>query len=204
MRLGVVIGVLAVLSFFFLDWRAAEWVDRQPSTVRTTAQYLTELAHSSWWLPVLIPLAIVAALLKRRTIARVATWTAASIVASGLTVNLLKFIFGRYRPQALLWRDQSGFEFFEVGWIVNSFPSGHSATAGALAAIAWFLWPSLRWLWVVAGVVVASTRVFTLSHFPSDVLVGGYLGILGSVLLREPIEKLFQPKPELLDGPKDG
>jgi membrane-associated phospholipid phosphatase len=67
-----------------------------------------------------------------------------------------------------------------------SFPSGHTATAFALAAILWpaFRSPVARVLLVLTGCLVGLSRVMTGAHWVSDALAGGALGwLLGQVSL---------------------
>ena len=52
-----------------------------------------------------------------------------SIAASGLTVNLLKIVFGRARPKLLLGSDDYVFGLFGFQADYWSFPSGHAASA---------------------------------------------------------------------------
>ncbi|WP_367130256.1 phosphatase PAP2 family protein [Saccharothrix sp. HUAS TT1] len=62
----------------------------------------------------------------------------------------------------------------EVGdW---SFPSNHSAIAGAAAVGLALAWRELRGLAVVLAVLMAFSRVFVGAHYPHDVLAGLLLG----------------------------
>ena len=58
-----------------------------------------------------------------------------------------------------------------------SFPSGHSATAFAMAVALGFLMPRLRPPLVVLAVAIALSRIVVQAHFASDIVAGGALGI---------------------------
>ncbi|MCS7209850.1 MAG: phosphatase PAP2 family protein [Fimbriimonadales bacterium] len=104
---------------------------------------------------------------------------AIAFLGSGLTVQLLKHAVPRLRPsnlpEALVAPDERIF--------YNSFPSGHTATAFALAFWVFLLTRGTRYrLWgygalVVAGLVGLS-RIYRGVHYPSDVLAGALIGIL--------------------------
>ena len=80
-------------------------------------------------------------------------------------------------------------ELFGTPARVQAFPSGHTATAFALALLV-AVWsariPSAprRWLVrVLAFLLAASTglaRIYSGSHFPTDVLAGVLVGLLGA------------------------
>ncbi|WP_309571670.1 phosphatase PAP2 family protein [Deinococcus sp.] len=93
--------------------------------------------------------------------------------AVGISLGM-KLIFNRPRPE--LWPrlvHESG----------ASFPSGHSATAAALAAVLVFLlWRTpLRWPALILGVTYAVVsgvaRLVLGVHFPTDVLAGWLMGL---------------------------
>lgn len=99
-----------------------------------------------------------------------------SVASSGVLVNGLKYVFGRARFNALMLRGEYGFYFFQGGYDFSSFPSGHANTALALAVALACLWPRGRRLFLVAGVLLASSRVVLTAHYLSDALAGGALG----------------------------
>jgi len=69
----------------------------------------------------------------------------------------------------------------------NSFPSGHAITAFMLVAVLLAARPPLRPRWsralaiVLAGIAVGVSRIAVGAHWPSDVLAGAGLGLLGGV-----------------------
>jgi membrane-associated phospholipid phosphatase len=60
---------------------------------------------------------------------------------------------------------------------VNSFPSGHAATAAGLAAALAWKYPRGAWLFAAWAISVALQRVATSAHYPSDVCAGAALGL---------------------------
>jgi membrane-associated phospholipid phosphatase len=107
-----------------------------------------------------------------------------AIALSGILVNFLKFVFARARPKLL---DTNGaYDFFSrwgIGYEYVSFPSGHATTMGALAAILVLWFPRLGALTLPFCIALAGSRVAAGAHFPSDVIVGFFLGFLFSVYL---------------------
>jgi len=103
--------------------------------------------------------------------------------ASGIAGILIKFCVGRYRPRALFDQELYGFSPFNTHWAINSFPSGHSQAAFAAMTALVVILPRYDLLWLLVAVLVAASRVATSVHYLSDVAMGSYLGIAGTVLL---------------------
>jgi len=106
-----------------------------------------------------------------------------TIAASGLLVDLIKVIAGRFRPELYFKEGLYGFDFFHISHNYLSFPSGHSATAMGAAIALGYLWPRWRLLFWIAGATIACSRMVVVRHYPSDVLIGGLIGALVSVWL---------------------
>jgi lipid A 4'-phosphatase len=102
----------------------------------------------------------------------------AAIGASGLVVDLLKVIVGRTRPKLLFATGTYDFGWFGLRPDDWSFPSGHAATAAALMAALWCLWPRPLWLYVFGAMLVAVSRVVTGAHYLSDVVAGAVIAVL--------------------------
>jgi membrane-associated phospholipid phosphatase len=67
------------------------------------------------------------------------------------------------------WRDT---------WInYATFPSGHMREVAALCLLMVVFWRATRWLALGLALVMAFSRVHLGAHYPSDVLVGGVLGL---------------------------
>jgi membrane-associated phospholipid phosphatase len=64
----------------------------------------------------------------------------------------------------------------------HSFPSGHAATAFALAAALSRAAPGRRRVWLAVAAGVGASRVVLNAHFLSDVVAGGLLGWWGGLL----------------------
>ncbi len=114
-----------------------------------------------------------------------------SVAATGLLVNIPKYVFARTRPRVLFRDDVYTFEFFKAGSDFTSFPSGHTTTAVTVALVLGTLFPKARWYLYTVAALVGIERVLLGSHYPSDVLAGALLGGLGAVFIinRLPIFK---------------
>jgi lipid A 4'-phosphatase len=126
-----------------------------------------------WYLPPLRPWAV-----PMRAAAAVPGFLFAAVAASGLTVDLLKVIFGRARPKLFLAAGTYDFTWLGLGASYWSFPSGHAATAAALMTALWCLWPRHLLFYVALAALVAVSRVVIGAHFLSDVVMGAFVAVL--------------------------
>ncbi len=68
-----------------------------------------------------------------------------------------------------------------------SFPSGHACSSFAVAgSLCWSL--EKRWNWIripalILAILIAFSRLYVGVHYPSDVLVGAAIGLVGSYLI---------------------
>lgn len=174
--------VLAAVSYALWDRPVANWAFHLSRFWANNARRLSGLGEGVYWLVIIAVISVTAFLRKKHDVAVRAGKTAMAIAAAGLAANALKVVAGRARPRAL---DDGvfGFHFFELGYRFNSFPSGHAAIAAAVAASICLArpaaWPAAAVLWLL----LAGGRVVTGSHFVSDVLAGGAVGIAVMVLV---------------------
>jgi membrane-associated phospholipid phosphatase len=98
-----------------------------------------------------------------------------TMLSGGVLVWLLKLGVARARPS--LWMEQGfyGLGLPFAGSPFNSFPSSHSLTAFAVAAVLARLLPSWRLHLLALASIVAACRILTLEHFLTDVLMAALI-----------------------------
>lgn len=183
----IVIAILA--AYWFLD---PIFIERYLSGDLSRPQIFeltTHIGKSDWILSILGLVLIVMSLIKYKTLysykfLRWHNWflkayfAFTAIAFSGLIAILLKNIIGRGRPITLdgssTWLSMP----FSDSYTFASFPSGHSTTMGAIAAIVILLFPKFRTIVILIALWVGASRVALGSHFPSDVVAGLALGIM--------------------------
>jgi membrane-associated phospholipid phosphatase len=113
--------------------------------------------------------------------------------------NILKLAVGRLRPRYFT-ADGSYLDTFvgglpvvfgasvphESGFQIQSFPSGHAATAVGLAIGLTWLYPRGRWLFVSVAVLAALQRIDVRAHYLSDTIAAAAVGCLGAALVMDP------------------
>ena len=101
-------------------------------------------------------------------------------VAYGLmasTVYSLKFLVGRPRPEIA--------DNLVHTATTHSFPSGHTASAFVLATMLCSKKPEMKYFFFGLAAIVGISRVYLGVHYPSDILVGGLIGIgAGKIMLK--------------------
>jgi membrane-associated phospholipid phosphatase len=108
-----------------------------------------------------------------------------SFLISGLVSQLLKNIISSPRPKL----------YFEAGTYLNfingvtlsgssGFPSGHTATAFAIATVLALMIKNKKWqiLIMPAAALVGYSRIYLAQHFLLDVIAGALLGSISGVL----------------------
>jgi membrane-associated phospholipid phosphatase len=179
--------VLAIAAGIFLDARILELVQGQSPASKAFFRWITDFGKSDW---LLIPAGLTVVVVTLGNWQRVgrreaAAWSEIAafamvlflaIAASGLFTDALKVLFGRTRPPFIT---DTVFEFGPLtfaGYAGFSFPSGHSSTAGALAAVLAYGPRGFRLFGVLAALLVAASRVMIGVHFVSDVVAGFLIG----------------------------
>lgn len=162
------------------------------------------------WVQALIVLAVAGVLAWRRRMAVQSLRTvllpaALALVGSGATAQALKHLFPRLRPStlpgALVAPDERIF--------YSSFPSGHTATAFALAVWVFLLAYSTRYrLWGYGALLLAGliglSRIYRGVHYPSDVLAGALIGVLWGAMAHLLTRRLSRvPAPRDAESPPD-
>ena len=99
------------------------------------------------------------------------------LILGGILVRILKISIGRARPHFFL---ESGEKFnsFSFDYLYNSFPSGHTQTVTTLMLCLAFFYSKYRYLFFLFILIGATSRVILLAHYPSDILMGFYIGLV--------------------------
>jgi undecaprenyl-diphosphatase len=132
-------------------------------------------------------------------------------VTDGLVVDTIKGMVGRPRPNEMLEGVRSidlahvNPRFLALGRPLresfseariqpphgNSFPSGHASNNFAIATVAALFYRRRGWLVYLPAALVAYSRVFVGSHWPSDVVLSALLGTGLALLVCAGLEKLW-------------
>ena len=117
---------------------------------------------------------------KNEKMRRIAMACLLAAAIAGILTNCFRLTLGRPRPSA---EKPDGLYGFKLDGNYHGFPSGHSATAmGTTTAIA-VIYPPLGVPVLIAGGSVGWARMMLDRHYPTDVLVGGYLGIASGLMI---------------------
>jgi undecaprenyl-diphosphatase len=192
----VVVAALVLLAVAVVfDHRLSLWATGWPAPIRGALTEITPYGESAWILypaGILFVVTALVALFVRWKLMRTMLWQFAALYAfiflgvglPSLAVTLIKRVVGRGRPMHF---DQTGLFGFHPNWLdwsYQSFPSGHSTTAFALAASVGFI--SERWFYpaLALAAAIGLSRITEGVHYPSDVVAGAISGLLGAYFVR--------------------
>ena len=108
-------------------------------------------------------------------------------ITSGLFAQLLKNLFNQPRPNLYFNQLHIHYNHFVDGVTLynnNSFPSGHTASAFAMATVfaLFYRQKSISLLAVFLAALAGYSRIYLAEHFLSDVLAGALTGVLFGML----------------------
>ena len=107
---------------------------------------------------------------------RLALFAALAVLSTGAASTTVKYVVRRLRPQELI-------QYYAIKYDRYAFPSGHATRMGAIAVVVGHFVPRLAPFAYLLAIVVAACRVVVGVHYPSDVLIGLLIGIVGASLL---------------------
>ena len=197
LAIGAAVAVAMIAaSMAVLDAPAVSAAQHAPESMIVLFEYVTGFGKSVWFLlPIVVALALIACLatpsLSRMLRGVLAALTVRlgflffAIGLPGLVFTIAKRLVGRARP--FVEGGAGPLVYRPLGWNVeySSLPSGHAVDAFAAAMAIGTLWPRMRPVMWTYAVVIAVSRVVLTAHFPSDVMVGGLVGALGALLVRD-------------------
>ncbi len=155
---------------------------------------VTDVAKSGWYIVPAVIVVTVIGLLdwgelrhgSRRVLATAygqAGYILAAIAIPGIATNIAKQFIGRGRPRVMDEFGVYAFHPFQFDSAFQSFPSGHSTTAGSLAAILILWHPKWKWPVLAAMFLLACTRLPAGAHYPADVVCGFAFGFVLALLI---------------------
>ncbi len=182
MKSNILIFFAALFSFFVFDKTLALFFHTHKNFA-PFFHFLTQFGYALYPLSATLLLFFLFVLLKKTFYQKAMLYLFSSIVLSGIIVDILKVIFGRFRPALFFKEHLFGFSLFHFGSLYNSFPSGHSATAFSLGIGLALLFPKYRYFFILFAILIAFSRVVLTAHYLSDVIIGSFIGALTSVYL---------------------
>lgn len=201
---------LVAVGFLLVDPFMLERARALPPAARDFFRTITDIGKSNW---MLIPtgVAIVLALVLRKRhlgfrnapayglIASTIGFVFVSVGGAGLITNVVKNIIGRARPKLFDSVGAFDFNLFAFDPDHASLPSGHATNIFALATALAILWPRGRVLLYTIAAWIAASRVLSLQHYVTDVVLGAIIGIVFPYLVRDRFAArrwLFERTPE--------
>jgi undecaprenyl-diphosphatase len=136
---------------------------------------LVFLVLSAWWMKgvAFVAVGAVGDVRSRRPIPIATLVAAISVGIGSLLVALIKESVDRSRPE----HADPTIDAAVATPDSPSFPSGHTATAFAAAAVVGSIYPRLRWPLLALAALVGLSRIYLGVHFTLDVIAGAMLGV---------------------------
>jgi len=180
-----VAAALFAALIVLVDRPLARYCNQNSFAIYDAAAAVSALGEAAWYLvPALLVFLIARFIVRRPAIAARGLFVFLGVALAGLAADVLKVVVGRSRPWVLFAHGR-----YDLFWPLRldadyqSFPSGHAACAIAAALTLAVLAPRYRLQLLLAGSLIALTRVVLVAHYLSDVLAGAALAWLIVVTL---------------------
>jgi membrane-associated phospholipid phosphatase len=172
--LAAVAPILA-LALASWDYTISAWFARLdlPGDIEKSLQLSEAFAHGSGVIAIFASLLAVDKGRRRKILNMIAM-----VVIIMSVANACKLLISRSRPYTFdeltsitgTWFNKSEKEGYDT--TIRSFPSGHSATAAAMAFALTNLYPRGKYIFIFLAAMACLQRITSRSHFPTDVLAG--------------------------------
>ena len=154
--------------------------------------FFTTLGYG-WALTLLCVLMLSIGWLARKPIVRTSAYAGlVAIVLSGIITPIFKTLWQRPRPLLALY----DVKIVDYPLFANSFPSGHTVAAFAVAVACSSISPRMGWFLYPTAVLIGFSRVYIGVHYPFDVLYGALLGSLLGWIASYALKSRMKPEPE--------
>ncbi len=168
--------------FLSLNHTHTSWLD--------VLMYYATLPYT--WIPLYLFLAYLIYKQVGKKVVTVVLFSIVLILISDQSSNLLKKSVKRYRPCYNLEIEKQVNVVGEYPGGKYGFVSSHAANVFALATFMFFILKNRKlklalFLWAA---IVSYSRVYVGVHYPSDIFVGGLLGVLSALLVHAVLRKV--------------
>jgi len=132
-------------------------------------------------IPLLLGLTVIGRIRASARLQSAGLEAAAAFVAAGVMTQILKHLIGRPRPRLV---SEVAVHFGPtLASGLDSFPSGHTATVVAAALVLGARYPQASPVFMFVAAFVSASRLFSGSHYPTDILGGVLLGLGAALVL---------------------
>lgn len=107
-----------------------------------------------------------------------------SVLSAGIIAKIIKILVGRFRPIFFEALGITGFRPFSLEWAFNSMPSGHTTATFAGLVMAGMLSPKIKPITWTLAIIVGLSRVAVGAHWPTDVILGAFIGMVAADLVK--------------------
>jgi len=179
--IGFAAGLILYASPYDVLWRDM-WL---PETLAAEAVwgYITHLGDGVVQVLGCMGMGVLTYLKGQYALSRAWFWAAPLSLAAGLVGQVAKWTLGRPRPK--LYPELYDLQWLEAAARLHSFPSGHTLTSFAIAAMLAPFYLRARYVLLALALLAGVSRIFVGAHWPADVVCGAFFGYaLGHVFVR--------------------
>jgi membrane-associated phospholipid phosphatase len=189
----VACALVLTVFYYWFDIAIMVWFKNHISTSVQCYRFSTicgNIFRPSHWLVLGIAAAAFGCyarfIMQQKTNANAFFFFACCVILAYVVCAVLKITLARYRPIEFYNYGLYGFHFFSFKYNFNSMPSGHAtmAFAGLCSFARLFKRHWLTFLCLGSATIISLTRLVIMAHYPSDIMLGGFIGIM-SVLTVE-------------------